>query len=221
MIVGISGRARAGKSTLMGIMRLYGAKEVALADLLKNTCSNVFNVPRDFFDDQSKKEVRFPEPKILDEIKLFKILKEYGLESHHGQVKGEHVGMNLVSPRHIAQYVGTDVLRSIDSDIHIKKAFEKCTDPSALYVLSDVRFDNEEAAVKNIAGFIIGIFRKAVEPRPEEQVHASEQQVRGIIDRADYVIFNEGTLEEFENSCKLVIEAILGDYAREKKRSHG
>lgn len=202
-IIGLTGFAKSGKSTAAEILKEMGGVEVAFAKHLKDVCAVVFNIPRSHFDDQKYKEIEFNNPirlrptdiaDILDYFEVPKRLQPAVMLAHHVYLK---------SPRHVAQYIGTEVLRSIDKDIHIKMAFKLASSSNALFLIcSDMRFDNELKYVENTDGLTIGISRKAVFPTNLENLHPSEKEIPNLISRSDVVIENEGTIESFQEEIK-------------------
>lgn len=71
--IGLVGYKQSGKTTVLNhLKKNYKAKEIMLAGHLKDVCSEVFDIPRDHFDDQNIKE----EP-LKDKDALFNI--EMGL----------------------------------------------------------------------------------------------------------------------------------------------
>lgn len=206
-LIGISGYAKSGKSTIYSMLKQIGAKEIAFADHLKNTCSKVFNIPRVNFDDQNLKEIPFEKPIHLNLYQINEILSLFKIDVDVDSwidLTTRTEGTALISPRHIAQYIGTDVLRSLDQDIHIKTALSKIVE-EGIYVCSDVRFLNELENVKKAGGFVIGVQRDSVKP-DLSKVHISESFIEEIVSKSDYKIVNNGTLEELQNAVRLILE---------------
>lgn len=199
-IIGLTGFAKSGKSTAADILKKQGGKELAFAKHLKDVCSGVFAVERSYFDDQSFKEIPFNYSLHVSENHIAEILNYFDVPKEHlpATIKA-HAGMVLQTPRHIAQYVGTEILRAIDTDIHIKMAFKLNEGTEGLLICSDVRFQNELAAVQNQGGIVLGISRKAATPADLINLHPSEKEIPNLIRQSDVIINNEGTLTDFEN----------------------
>lgn len=202
-IFGLVGFAKAGKSTFLDIFKKeFGAEEVMLANHLKNTSSDVFLIPRSHFDDQSIKEVPFKTPieltsgHILDICRRFDISEDVAMSS----LAMKHVGTMLTSPRHIAQYIGSELLRSLDSDIHIKTAIRKMNESSSeIFVVSDIRFMNELEAFSKYDNFTsVAIKRDAVAPKDLKKVHQSEAAIPSIQERCNFILENNTTKEEYD-----------------------
>jgi len=72
-------------------------------------------------------------------------------------------------------------------------------------VISDVRFENEAAAIRSAGGVIVHIYRRPM----MSDSHVSEA---GVEFRAgDFIVRNAGALSEFVNSVELVSEIILSE----------
>lgn len=199
-IIGLTGFAKSGKSTAAEILKKMGGQEVAFAKHLKDVCALALNIPRSHLDDQSVKEVPFERPKILSEDAIGYILDLFEVPVRHQPAAMlAHKGVSLTTPRHVAQYVGTEILRSIDSNIHIKMAFKLNEGNEGLLICSDVRFQNELEAVQNQGGTVLGISRKAATPTDLINLHPSEKEIPNLIRQSDVIINNEGTLADFQN----------------------
>jgi hypothetical protein len=197
-LIGLTAYAKSGKSTAADFLKEQGFVEVALAGKLKDVCSQVFRVPREDFDDQSKKEVPFIEPLFIYSHDIARILDSYILSEYVGATQIKHVGIKLISPRHIAQYIGTEVLRDIDPNIHVKAA-ARSLDPKGKYVFSDVRFPNEASFIKESGGKLIGIKRDLVFPNNLSEVHESETYIAKLLYTSDILLENNGTMDDFES----------------------
>lgn len=211
-IIGLTGFAKSGKSTAAEILRSLGGQEVAFAKHLKDVCAVVFNVPRSHFDDQNFKEVPFAEPVEIEPIDIEQILRYFEVSDRFVPASIlEHQGVKMKSPRHVAQYIGTEVLRSIDSDIHINMAFKLAAKSSAKFLIcSDMRFDNELKAVNNQSGLTIGISRQKAVPANLTNLHPSEAEIPNLISRSDLVVNNEGTIEELQKTIRDAALVYLG-----------
>lgn len=200
-VIGLTGFAKSGKSTAAQILKELGGQEVAFAKHLKDVCSVVFGVPRDHFDDQAFKEVPFSFNRIICGNDIERILNYFEVPGRFiPQAILTHTGVEMTSPRHVAQYIGTEVLRSIDTNIHINMAFKLNAGSNAKFLIcSDMRFDNELKAVQQTDGLTIGISRKKVVPANLENLHPSEKEIPNLISRSDVIAENEGTIEDLQN----------------------
>ena len=118
-----------------------------------------------------------------------------------------HWGM---TPRQIFQMEGTEAGRNVfGGDLWIKRFMLsynllKGTDD---IVVPDVRFDNEADAIRSLGGIIIEVRRGHAGLSGSAAAHVSES---GLSLPADYVIENEGTLEDLYAAFEAIV---MGDAA--------
>ena len=127
MIIGLTGKARAGKDTAAQIIRrlLPKTKVVLLS---------------------------FSEP-LYDMVRASEIFDS--VDELTGDMKSEPTGDFHVSLRYVLQTLGTEWGRKlIHPDLWCNLGLRQCVDPETVYVLTDVRFLNEEQAIRNRGGLI-------------------------------------------------------------------
>jgi hypothetical protein len=105
--------------------------------------------------------------------------------------------------RGLLQGWGTEFRRTEDTDYWVKKTLAKVTDPKTLYVISDVRFPNETAAILNAGGSLIRVYRP-LGVNISNMEHVSETALDGWREW-NYEICNGGTLEEYMEQCRDVL----------------
>lgn len=204
VIIGLSGVKTSGKSTAADMIKelIPTAQEAALADKLKNTSSEVFGVPREYFDKQDLKELAFSDgAKELTSDAIDAILRSFGIVMSKKQIELTYniIGMKLETPRKIAQIVGTEVLRAAgDEDIHCKNV--KLND--GVTVISDLRFPNEFNYFSDLSStdnqiiFVpLYIQRDEAEQYVTEDSHPSEKCVFEFSGNCQK-INNNGSLED-------------------------
>lgn len=203
-VIGLTGFAKSGKSTAAEILKSLGGEEVAFAKHLKDVCAAVLDIPRNHFDDQNFKEILFKKAIVLTKEDIIDILAMFEVPDRFvPSAILAHQGVELQSPRHVAQYVGTEILRTIDQNIHINMAFKMAAASSAPFLIcSDMRFDNELKAVAQNNGLSIGISRKKATPSNLENLHPSEKEIPTLISQCDLAVENEGTIEDLQNSVR-------------------
>lgn len=210
-VIGLTGFAKSGKSTAAEILKSLGGEEVAFAKHLKDVCSAVLDVPRNHFDDQAFKEILFKKPIVLTKEDIIDILAMFEVPDRFvASAILAHQGVELQSPRHVAQYVGTEILRTIDQNIHINMAFKMAAASTAPFLIcSDMRFANELKAVQDNKGLSIGISRLKAVPANLESLHPSEKEIPVLIAKTDYAVGNEGTIEDFQNTIRKIATDFL------------
>ena len=227
-IIGLTGVKTSGKSTVANMIREFvpNVQEVALADKLKNTCAEVFNVPREHFDRQDLKEVPFDNPKLLDHERIEQILKAFNIEPSEGLMNYYYEygieGITLESPRKIAQIVGTEILRAAgNDDIHCQNVELN----GNVVVVSDVRFPNEFNYFNNLAfeqtdtgvnklRFIpVYVQRDEAEKHINENSHSSETSLFEFADKC-IKIDNNGSFRNTELQVKQIIDKELFGYGQ-------
>jgi hypothetical protein len=204
LIIGLIGFKESGKSTAFNILsKVLNAKEVQLAKHLKDVCSMVFRIERSWFDDQDFKERELIYPVILTIEEVAGVLRGFNLLSETNlDIASKHVGKELNSPRKIAQFIGTDMLREFDPDIHINYAIKNAPKGSNL-VVTDIRFLNELEYFSKIPDFR-SVFIKRTDKVPENtpDIHPSERQMFGLMNLAETLIINDSSKEAFVMSVR-------------------
>lgn len=221
IVIGLVGPKTCGKSTVTGIIgSQYKIQESALADKLKNSLAEAFDLTREHFDRQDLKEVPFTEPKPLTKERLELILRSFGVDPYsykdafmlqtYMDFYKPIIDRPLRSPREIAQIVGTEILRFVDKDIHCKNvniASDRIT------VVSDVRFTNELdyfSSVKGVKFIPIYIQRNAAEEQVKPDSHISEREFMEFRHKC-FKVDNNGSLENTkEQVMKILKEQLNG-----------
>lgn len=190
MIIGIAGKAQAGKDTTAMMLQslishpditwnMYWNSDIVytnnhfivhFADLLKEVAQTMLNMP---FEDFNLQEVK--------------------------QQYLEWLGMTV---REFLQKLGTAVRNEIDPDFWVKALFNAYVKN---IIIADVRFPNEAKAVKDAGGLLIRINR----PGAGAGNHISETALDDYKD-FDYIINNEGTLKDLFYKVKNVLKDYLG-----------
>ena len=210
-VIGIAGVKTSGKSTVTKMIQeqLKGATESALAGKLKDVSASVFGITRDQLDLQELKEVPFDEPKILTNESIGAVLESFNVFMSRREIDSKYdiIGMKLNTPRHIAQIVGTEILRSTgDEDIHCKNM---PLNPNAELptIVSDLRFPNEFTYFKNNPEIkFVGLYlnREEAEKHVTKDSHPSETSVFLFNDKC-VRIDNNGSLA---NTNEQVVNAL-------------
>lgn len=218
-VIGLAGVKTSGKSTAAEIVKkLVGDNiiETALAGKLKDVCADVFGLTRDHFDNQDVKEVPFRRgPKILSANTIEKILTAFNVEMTDEVFMKKYfniLGMELETPRKIAQIVGTEVLRATgDEDIHCKNM---PMNENGITIVSDLRFPNEFNYFQNnenIRFIPMYIQRDEAEAFVTEDSHPSEKCVFEFSGKCS-LIPNNGSLDDLEANIatSLTLSGVIG-----------
>lgn len=116
------------------------------------------------------------------------------------------------TPRDILQRVGTEALRQgFDPEVWVKSCQLRVKrNPTASWVITDVRFPNEADAIKSWGGQVFRIDRPVI-PEDEDiatKLHASETSMINY-DRWDGVISNVGTLNDLYIAAREALRLTL------------
>lgn len=137
-IVSFAGRLKSGKSSLSEhLINNYDYHKIAFADFMKHSVSEAFEIPLNDLYDPNKKEKKFENPILFDNVaaaKLGKLVNEDLSAFVNNQYYEEY--------RSLMQFLGTEVFRKIDPDFHVKKTLMSLNE-NKKYVLEDLRFQNE------------------------------------------------------------------------------
>jgi len=177
MLVGICGKAGAGKDTIGDyLVEKHGFIKIALADPIKRLVKDVF---------------------ALDDHTVYdREAREQELERWEGW-----------TVRKLLQYIGTELFRdNIDDSIWVKSLWYKIQDDKCNnYVVTDVRFPNELQYFKDNAEegefLAIKVVRYGCDGSVGIQGHKSEAyDLEG-----DIVILNDETMEELYNKIDEIL----------------
>ncbi|CAL1776580.1 deoxynucleoside monophosphate kinase [Friunavirus sp. BRC001] len=210
--IGLIGLAGAGKDTVAVILQ-EALKERGqvfeidrYAGLLKEAARQVFG---ENFDDRNVKEVdKFVDLCLADKIidaTDYVYLKlnrpDIDLDEWNELCKKHIDSCTWMSPRKFQQLLGTEVGRALDENIWVK--YLKNQDRNL--IIPDVRFGNEDV------DFNILITRH---PVPQGKLHASEVYAAELqlsdnpYDYVDYVIHNDGSIEDLKRKVQQLVNKI-------------
>jgi hypothetical protein len=193
MLIGLSGLAQAGKDTVAGILvREHGFKQKALATKMKEAAlalDPVIDFEMIMGPAQTIREIR--------PVRLSELIEKVGAEEakKHPEV------------RRLYQRLGTEMGRNvIDGDLWVKLVFRGVQQRSDI-VISDVRFLNELTAIVNRDGCVWRIVRPGAGLEGEHAAHRSEKDLFDDSDIYDYVIHNDGSIEDLSKKVADALEA--------------
>jgi hypothetical protein len=168
-IIGLAGKAGAGKDTVADILlRDYGFRKLSFATALKQAASIMTGYPIEHFHAHDMKEKEMP---------------EWG-----------------VTPRKFIQMLGTDLIRNqFRADFWVRRLeMELCdmrgTPVAGRFVITDCRFEDEAAWLREKGGTLIHIERPDLVQTAAIHSHASEFGVARS--KGDQIIRNDSSLED-------------------------
>lgn len=214
VVIGLAGVKTSGKSTVANIIKALlteNVKESALADKLKNTCSEVFDIPREYFDNQALKELDLSHFRVLDLNAIEQILIKFKVNPTNDLLQTYMTrgieGSILESPRKIAQIVGTEILREAgDEEIHCKNVE---LNNNGITIISDIRFPNELNYFNNLPNTIfipLYVQRDEAEKKIDENSHSSEKMIFTFSNRC-IKLSNNSNLYDLKNQVgKILLE---------------
>jgi hypothetical protein len=181
MIIGLHGFAQSGKDSLAKIMvEDFGYTRIAFADILREAVYRLNPIVEANIDVERGVVVTRVQP-LIDSIGWERAKVEY-----------EEI-------RRLLQVMGTEVGRQLFyEDIWVDAAL-KDYDPQGKYVVTDMRFDNEVAAIEGRKGVLVKVKRPGVGPVND---HVSD---RGLPDEVfDLILDNDSTLEAWEDKAVML-----------------
>ena len=160
VIIGICGRKESGKSVISDVCHKYGYEVTRFAEPLKQLISKLIDVERKDLDSLKtvEKEYTFGNEKLEFLSKETDIPIEFVNEKMRGKT--------FHNVRELLQVIGTDLIRSYNSDWHVNKIKEILTSEENKYenfIVDDVRFPNERALIEELGGSCWFIVRPRVD----------------------------------------------------------
>jgi len=203
MIIGICGFIGSGKDTIADyLVNFHEFRRESFASTLKDAVGAVFGWDRTLLEGRTKEAREWRE-----------------------QVDpwwAERLGMPTLTPRWVLQYWGTEVCRkSFHDDIWIASLENKLRNSKDHVVISDCRFPNEIASIRNAGGKIIWVQRGvlpdwydvavdanngsniAINELKMRKIHASETAWVGT--EFDAILDNNGTIDDLYQQAKSII----------------
>jgi energy-coupling factor transporter ATP-binding protein EcfA2 len=213
IIIGLIGAKGSGKSTFAAM-----AKEAfpsvyvgALADKLKLVCSKITGIYLDDFSDPTRKERFIGRALSLGEEDVASALDSFGIVPVVDNVK-PHIDARFYTPRQIAQYVGTEILRSQDADIHCK-GLMSIVPAGTVLIVTDIRFPNElkffyEGQDKFVPVYI---HNSSAEKRAMSDTHESERHIANMTQKvaSNNVVFNNGSMEQLKEQMLAILRPLM------------
>lgn len=171
-IIGLTGLAGSGKDSVRAVLEQHGYTGLAFADPIRAMLLGLFHtagVSLRYITERHLKEKAIP-----------------GLDASY---------------RQLAQTLGTEWGRALGHDFWVRiarsrmEALKEEAFGQAQFVISDVRFPNEAAFIRECGGQVWHVLRPGVQPvrAHESEAHASSME-------ADFTILNDGTLQDLQTT---------------------
>lgn len=202
MLISLSGRKQAGKSTLSKLLVKRGFKKISFADRLKQLIAQIFNWDVKILY-SNEKEIPLLEPVIWDKDKSDLLSKLTNVSIVFSNE------VTFQTPRHAMQYIGTEVLRKHEPNFHVNSLLQSL-DPNKNFVCDDMRFKNEFSALKLHNCVNVYIVRPELS---EFSNHASETSL--LRSDFDYIFLNNHTEEDLKFRFNKFVDAIIDPFNSE------
>lgn len=173
MIIGLAGYARSGKDEVAKVLvEKYGFKRVAFADPIREFAQRV-------------------NPILTSGTRLNEMIHEFGW----------NIAKSNNETRRLLQEIGVTARDMFGPNFWVDIALRNMSIYSENIVISDVRFKNEIAAIKQLNGQVWRVIRQGVGPVND---HISEKDIDSAY--FDAYIANDGTLKELEEYVSYLVD---------------
>ena len=187
ILIGVTGYAGHGKSTIANYLKTLNFQEYAFADPLKLGCLEMFGLSKEQIYDNDEKNTIDP----FWGVSPREILQKVGTELMRNQLKTLFPNMNLGE-------TGIIWIRNFE------RYYEKNKHQSI--VISDVRNIDEAETIKKLGGYVILVNNPNIKMDDPFRQHLSEQKISFI--PYNFHVNNNGTIEELLHGIDGVIKLI-------------
>ena len=189
LLIGLHGKAGSGKDSLGKLLTLTLDKSVrtAFADPVKTAAGVIFDVHQE--------------------------------TAHSPEFKEWYSSYWGLTGRQMLQLLGTEAIRgTFGPDFWVKRwrlVAERFLYSGYSVIVTDVRFENEALAIRELGGTIVHVIRPNWQALDgSEGAHASEAGIQ--MQLWDYAVTNDGTLEDLGHKAEMLLKWIRSD-----ERNHG
>jgi hypothetical protein len=203
MIISVSGPIGSGKDTIAQIIQEitpYHKWEIQKwAGKLKTIGELISGIPKEKFEDQEFKYTNLPAmwDKDGEPMTVRDLLQLLGTEAMRNGLH-ENVWVNALMSEYKGYHKKEKQISLVDT------SFDENTYPN--WIITDTRFPNELDAVKFRNGISIKVHRPGSKSDAKQAQHASETALNNVTDW-DYVISNNGDIDDLRNKVYEVLEA--------------
>lgn len=177
-VIGLTGYGQSGKDTAAGFLTEFGYVRLAFADILRESLYNLNPI-----GDHARESCREGWGRVQT------IVDDDGWEYAKSQYP---------EVRALLQRFGTDVGRALYGENFWVARVTEQIEEGGKYVVTDVRFPNEVAAVRGQGGLVYRITRPGFGPINS---HISDTGIDDL--KVDGTILNDGDLEQFREAVLL------------------
>lgn len=198
--IGLTGVKTSGKTTAFELLKEINPEiqEVTLAKRLKEACIEVLGVPRKNLYDLAFKEAELDDFVNFTQTNVEALIRYFGQEPDFEKHVRQHVGRVFPTGRKLAQYVGTEVLRNVEQDIHCIGATLDLPE-EGVFVITDMRFESEfEYFRHNYLTDFLPVYIQRNDAEAQVDDHPSEKEVLLIAPNC-YKIDNNGSFGDLKN----------------------
>lgn len=208
MIISLSGRIKSGKGVISDMLEAMHFEKVTIASFLKNSIAQLYNIDISYCYDQDLKLQKMSLPW---DTKTAEALSKIIKEDVSALWKDGDRPKTFCNVREAMQYLGSEVMRQHDPDIHVKKTFN--LQEGKNYVCDDVRFLNEKEFIEQLGGVCVYILR----PGEWDSIsnHISETSLNWS--DFDHVIINDRDISYLEKRIKCFVENIKKENTGKKR----
>jgi len=218
-VIAIAGEKEAGKDAFAKSLIQRGFQHGSFAENLKHMCKEIFNLTDYMVNTPNGKKMRLSVPRRFTS-KHFLLIRRWmgrthsmvGLGEECKKIEDEYIlrpiketgkPKELYTPREILQFIGTDICRRLVDTYHVDVLFQKIENSPESWVITDARFENERNQLREKFGAILV---RIIRPSKQgSDSHPSENSL-GEESDYDYVVENNGTLEELNDKARMFYE---------------
>jgi len=218
-LIAFVGPKTCGKDTCAAIAAHAGRSmgKISFAGPLKFICSNAFNILPSTFEHHVLKEVKKEVVLTLETLSeildgMYNFLpftptEDEAIQAHFLRF----AGTILHSPRHILQFVGTELMRAFKPSWHCEAAFSEMNcrrlgiEKDEVYCVTDCRFLNEYEFLNKHDTIFFYVERLEAEVMLNMATHRSELEILEVRKLIPNVIKNNGSLLDLRHSVLEVL----------------